>query len=126
MEIILIRFLHLQSSFLEYCIFISFVNFLESLAFFLKRNESIVRLFNNEINYLNESFPPKVFEGSVLEKFFFILPSCVYGFFVVEVLRGNLFYVQKWFLPIIISFVVLSLGVYLLWYFGLKKYEAYG
>ena len=99
------------------------INFLESLAFFIKKNEFLVNLFLNVL-FFNETYTPKLMAS--MTNLFYLLPTSIYGFFVIELLnnRYDLFLtLLPWF---ILSCVVLSVLIKLLWVFGLKRYEAYG
>jgi len=106
--------------------FYIYINFFESFAFFFKNIEQTVRFANNQINYINEFYTPKVFENTKLKDFFFLLPSGLYGYLTVEILKGNYFLSLHYLYYAIVIFVIFCVSIALLWKFGLKKYEAFG
>jgi ABC-type uncharacterized transport system permease subunit len=102
--------------------YILFVNFFYSVAFFMKRGEFIGNLFNRNVLFVVEDFTPKMF-GSV---FFYLLPPAVYGYFVIESLKGNFEIFLFYFYFIMGLVFLLVLGTFLLWHYGLKRYEGFG
>lgn len=106
--------------------FIIFVDFFYVLAFFFKEVDIVYNLFIKEMVYLNEKFTPNLFSGSFFKDFFFLLPSAFYGYFALEVLRGefNLFlhYLSFCLIIILVMFII----TLIIWHYGLKKYEAFG
>jgi len=101
-----------------------FVNFLESFAFIFKKNEFLQNIFvmSDEVVSI---YTPKTFESSSFRILFYLFPAA-FGYFMVEVLNNRLeqFY---YYLPyLILIFIFLSFGIYLLWYYGLKNYEGFG
>lgn len=106
--------------------YISLINFFLSFLFFSKGIDVIFNLFHNEIIFLNEKFTPKLFDKSFFSSFFYLLPSAIYGYFVIEVLKGN-FELFLFYLPFFIgSIIFMILITIILWHYGLKKYEAFG
>jgi len=106
--------------------FYMYINFFESFAFFFKNIEQTVRFANNQVNYINEFYTPKVFESSKFKDFFYLLPSALYGYLTIEILKGNYFLSLHYLYYAIIIFVIFCVSISILWKFGLKKYEAFG
>lgn len=104
--------------------YIVYTDFFESLAFFIKQNNFIIRI-SKDVAYLNDRFTPKVFEGTKLN-FLFYLPTALFGFYFIELVNNRFDYLSKYFIFIIISFLIFIFGNYILWKIGLKKYEAFG
>lgn len=74
--------------------------------------------------YFNETYTPKLMV--VITKFFYLLPASIYGFFIIEILNGR-YESFLIFLPwILVMYVVCYIGIYLLWRYGLRSYEAFG
>ena len=99
-------------------------DFFESIAFFIKQNNFIIRI-SKDVAYLNDRFTPKVFEGSRLN-FLFYLPTALFGFYFIEVVNNRFDYLIQHISGILISFLLFVIGTYIMWYYGLKKYEAFG
>jgi hypothetical protein len=118
------QFLALVLLFFSVLYYVVFMDFFQSTAFFIKENAFLIYT-TNQVTFLNEQFTPKVFEKSPLW-FLFIIPTALSGYFFVEVLNSR-FEELLFYLPYILgTFVVFALGTYLLWHYGLNKYEAYG
>lgn len=102
---------------------IIWVNFFESFAFFVKRNEFLVFLYFRLI-FFNEKYTPKIMES--VSKWSYLLSTSIYGYFVIEILNDR-FDVFFNFLPWIFGVgVVVGFLTYFMWVIGLKRYEAYG
>lgn len=106
--------------------YLTMINFFLSFLFFAKGADIFFNIFHREIIFLNEKFTPKMFEQSFFANFFYLLPSALYGYFVIEVLKGN-FNLFLFYLPyFILTIVVMLISTYFMWKSGLKKYEAFG
>ena len=106
--------------------FILYFNFFYSLNFFIKDTNNYIYNLSRMPEGIVFDYTPKFFESYKFGFFFFLVPSAIIGFFTIEVLRGNFDYFNIFYLPILCLFFLLILGTYLLWKFGLKKYEAFG
>lgn len=104
--------------------YIVFLDFFESIAFIIKENNFLIRM-SKDIHYLNEKYTPKVFENSFLF-FLYFLPTALFGYFFIEVLNGRTGDFFNYFIGILTTFLFFILGLYLLWKYGLKRYEAFG
>jgi len=118
-------FIFLSSLILFFGVFceVCMINFIESLAFFIKKNQ-FLREFLFKIIFANETYTPRILEN--LSRGFYLFSTSIYGFFVVEGLNGNfsLFILfLPWICLIYFGFIV---GTYFLWKFGLVRYEAFG
>ncbi len=126
---LLFYFYQFNFIFLFYFIFsaiyqIIFVTFFISTAFFIKNNFFLVDI-SSKINNRIKEFTPNSFRDNLFLKFIYIFPSALGSFILVNILKGNYLFF-KYFEVILSSFIFFILGTYLLWYYGLKKYEAYG
>lgn len=102
-----------------------FFSLFMSTAFFMKENSfflNIPRKLNNRI----KEFTPKAFENYSFANLIYILPTASTSFILVEFLRGNLEYFDIILKIVFPSFIVIVFGTYIMWYYGLKKYEAFG
>lgn len=102
-----------------------FFSLFMSTAFFMKENSlflNIPRQLNNRI----KEFTPKAFENYSFANLIYILPTASTSFILVEFLRENLEYLDIILKIVFPSFIVIVFGTYIMWHFGLKKYEAYG
>lgn len=121
-----------QNYFISFCILLfaifyyqMFVNLVQSLAFFMKKNEFFFESARRLI-FVNEQFTPKMFENSGFKTFFYLLPTSIFGYFTLESLKGNITQLQYYFPFMVITLICFIVGTYALWYYGLKKYEAFG
>jgi hypothetical protein len=104
--------------------YVIYIDFLESIAFFIKENTPFIRI-GKDVAYLNEKFTPKVFENTLFS-FLFYLPTALFGYFFIEFLNGREYIIVNYLHGILISFLLFLSGTFLLWHYGLKKYEAFG
>ncbi|MCA9460101.1 MAG: hypothetical protein KC550_06145 [Nanoarchaeota archaeon] len=105
--------------------FMAFFNFFNSIYFFMKSGHFFTEILFRA-NSMVKIFSPRVFDKLSISSLFYLLPTTINGFFVIEILKGNtnLFLT---FLPyLLISFFIFIFGIYILWHYGLKKYEAFG
>lgn len=117
----IISFVILFFGFIYYSVFF---NFFQSFAFFLKDNDKLFFMIQ-EVNFFSEKYLPRMFENMRFGEIFYLFPSSIFGYFVLMALKGNLIFFD--FISIIlITFLIFVFGTYLFWYFGLKKYEAFG
>jgi len=92
----------------------------------MKSNEFLINLFNKQLNFTIEEYTPRLFLETKFKWIAFLLPGSIYGFFTIESLKNN-YEILLYFLPyLLLSFSIMTIGIYLLWHYGLKKYEAYG
>jgi ABC-type uncharacterized transport system permease subunit len=98
------------------------INFLESLAFFIKNNRFLLEMFFHTI-YINEEYTPKVFEK--ISNLFYLLTTSIYGYFVVEILKSKFNLFIKFIPLILIFYSIIVFLTFIIWKIGLKKYEAY-
>lgn len=101
-----------------------FFSFFNSFAFFIK-NDSFMQEIPRKINNRLKEFTPNVFQKTSIYEYLFIFPSVFGSFILVEILKGKTYFFSYLYI-VIISFFILSFGTYLLWKYGLKKYEAFG
>lgn len=99
-------------------------NFIQSFSFFIKRNEFIYNIVFDTEGLINK-YTPKTFEGTSISYLFYLFPASI-GFFLIEALNGRIKQFLFYFPYLLFSFFVLILGTYILWHYGLKKYEAFG
>jgi len=99
---------------------------LDSLAFFIKSNNFAIDLHSN-IKQVYYRYPSIMFKGLVYKFSFFIAVTYVAVFstlFLFNRISYLLFF--KIILLLILLNIIFAFILYLLWFFGLKKYEAYG
>ncbi len=106
--------------------YLVFYNFIKSTAFFVKNNDFLIETFNIKLNFSIEEYTPKLFEKSLFRFIAFLLPSAIYGFCLMELLKGRATDFLIYIPYIMISFFIMFFGIILLWHYGLKKYEAFG
>lgn len=103
-----------------------FFNFFSSISFFIKEDGMITQTFSRDINFFIEDYTPKLFYKMKFYEIIYLFPSSFFGYLTIIVFKGNLLDFNL-FLPIVlISFIIMGIGNYLLWHYGLKKYEVYG
>lgn len=83
----------------------------------------MVRIYA-QVNQTNRSFTPKMLDN--LSFWFYLLPSSISGYIVIEILLGRVQLFYDIFAYIIALFCVLVIVLYLLWHYGLRRYEAFG
>lgn len=105
--------------------FMAWANFLDSFAFFAKGIE-VFKEIPYKLNTAVDRYTPKLFEGVSFFELVIIMPVTIHAFFVVEMFNGRVDVLSEYYILILGSFLMLILGIFLLWYYGLKKYEAYG
>ncbi|MCA9459381.1 MAG: ABC-2 family transporter protein [Nanoarchaeota archaeon] len=119
------QFLTLILILFSFLYFVVFFNFFNSIYFFMKSGHFFTELFFRA-NSVVKIFSPKVFDKLSIFWIFYLLPTTINGFFVIEMLNGRIGDFL-FFLPfILISFVIFIFGIYLMWHYGLKNYEGYG
>lgn len=98
--------------------------FIEIIAFFLKDN-SFIAVPIKRATWFFEEYVPLFLQNTSFFKFIGVIPSVIFAFLAVDVMRGNFEYL---FLLIAstISIPVLILVCIIMWRGGIKKYEAYG
>lgn len=101
-------------------------NFIFVFSFYFKGIHLLYNSFFKEVIYLNEKFTPVLFEKNIFKSFFYMLPSAFYGYFVIEVLKGNFDKLLVYLPYFIILNLLLIILTYLIWKKGIMKYEAYG
>jgi len=99
--------------------------FMDSISFFLKNNTFIAAPLKR-VNYMLQFYTISFFENSSVVKVFALFPCVMYSYIPIEVARGNLEVLNLYLLPLILSFIGMSLSIYFMWKFGLKNYEAFG
>jgi hypothetical protein len=90
------------------------------------KNSWLFRVGIFEVDKIGRQFTPKLFENYFTLNIFYLLPSGIGGYVLVEILNGNLEIIYENILFIFISIFFLILGIYVMWKIGLKKYEAFG
>lgn len=104
--------------------YIIFFSCIYSLTFFLKTGNTIAETIRR-VGYTSDEFTPKIFETTIFRNFFYLLPSSIAGYFTIEILNNRIELISK-FQPIIFLIIIIFIIIlYLLWHFGLKKYEGY-
>jgi hypothetical protein len=99
-------------------------NLFESIAFFSK-NQNVLQTVYDEFDSITLRFTPKLFQETFFKNIVYLFTG-VTGYFFVEILKGH-FEELLFFLPYILGVFIFScFGLYLLWHYGLKKYEAFG
>jgi ABC-type uncharacterized transport system permease subunit len=102
-----------------------FFSFFISTAFFMKENSMFVNI-PRQLNNRIKEFTPRSFENYSFGFLLYILPSGASAFILIEILRGNFIYSNIILKIIFPSFLLIVLGIYVMWKIGLKKYEAFG
>jgi ABC-type uncharacterized transport system permease subunit len=102
-----------------------FSSFFSSTAFFMKENSMFINIPRKLNNRVRE-FTPKSFETYSFGSLLYLFPSAATGFILVEFLKGNFEYIPIILKIIFPSFLIMVMGIYLMWKIGLKKYEAFG
>lgn len=106
--------------------FILFFRFFDSLAFFMKNNKLIARVYYDLDKTYNQ-FPFFLFEG-VLKKVGLLVGYSIYA--LLPILwyfnKIELSFVLKVNFYVFLICLVLGFAIYFLWEVGLKKYEAFG
>jgi uncharacterized protein YybS (DUF2232 family) len=103
----------------------AWANFLDSFAFFMKGIE-IFKEIPYKFNGTIKRYTPKLFENLSFYELVVIMPVTVHAFFIVEIFNGRVEMLINYIFLIIFIFFMYIFGIYLLWYYGLKKYEAFG
>lgn len=99
-------------------------NIFQLLAFFMMNNIYYIDLAS-QTNGISRQYIPKTFDGFSFN-FFYFLPSSIFGYFNILILKDNILDVLV-FIPYLIgSFVLMLLISFLLWKIGMSKYEAFG
>jgi ABC-type uncharacterized transport system permease subunit len=98
----------------------------DSFAFFMK-NHSFMRENFDMIQNLYGSYPVPLFRG-FLKNIAIFIPFVYYSSYVTMYVFGYINNLQLLVLSFYATLLMLFFGVilYLLWHFGLKKYEAFG
>lgn len=117
---------------LFFLILIIFLNillyfFIRSFNFFSFGFADFLIVSVEESVRIGETYPHKFFENSFFGKFLLFSPIVFVGSLIVPLIRG--YDIWNFDLQIIVLFsliVVFSLGTLINWYYGLKKYEAFG
>lgn len=100
--------------------------FLDSIAFFMKRNNYLLGLVSN-MNVTFTKFPALMFRGSWIWSLAQFVPNTYYTIYSISFLFGKLDYYSFYMmhLYLLVFCLVLGLGIYLFWRFGLERYEAF-
>ena len=104
-----------------YCSF--FYSFFGSFAFFIKENDFLMTT-SNSVNSIVEFYTPKMFQ-SVSTTFIYFMPSALFGYVSIEILKGNTLLLSRLVPFILISFFIIIISIYFMWKVGLKRYEAF-
>lgn len=113
-------------TFISSILIILIYHFLNSLGFFIKNINNFKESLMSQSIFFNR-FPAVHF----IEKFpylYLLFPQIYFGGFILNYLFGyaTLTLVTQMLFKIIILEIVLVLGIYSVWHYGLKKYEAFG
>ncbi len=103
--------------------FLFFYNLFYVLDFWLFGNNPFYDIFL-KTEEINKRFLPVIFSEYRFGSLFLFLPTSISGYFIFEILKGNLIIINYLYL-IIIIFIFLVVLNFLLWHYGLKKYEAF-
>ncbi|MEC8339078.1 MAG: hypothetical protein VXZ40_00505 [Nanoarchaeota archaeon] len=104
--------------------FVTFFTFINSMFFFMKRND--FGHFLHTIEGILYDFTPRIFENMKLGNILLLFPAAISSYFIIEV-ANNRFNLYLHYLPYaLLVFLTLLSSIVVLWHYGLKKYEAFG
>ncbi len=104
--------------------FMVFFNFFKSFCFFMKSNDFETIIFKT--NSVVRQFTPKAFSNLSTSSIFYSMPATVSSYFAIEILKGNYNELFFYMPTITIILIAMLLSIYIMWFIGLKKYEAFG
>lgn len=128
----------LKVNFVKFCIvfilslvgitaFLVIIFFIDSWAFFVKESYTLLSIYKNTYSFFRV-YPFSFFEDLRYASVLLIFPVTFYGSILTDYLFGykTINDVVGYLYYIIAIIIVFSIGTYINWHFGLKKYEAYG
>lgn len=106
--------------------YIYFSHFFQSIVFFIKDFRMIFNPIDTQVQNVVSRFTPKLFENYNLSFLLHTLPLSVGSYMIVVSLKGNVNLFMHYFPYLILLLIFFIMGTKVLWYYGLKKYEAFG
>jgi ABC-type uncharacterized transport system permease subunit len=102
--------------------------FLDSFSFyFFELGRILRRDLYNELHQVSRKFPMGFFENSKLELIFMFFPLYFVSTLIVPLFQGKQVPDLLFQISIILFLItIFSIGIWINWEYGLKKYEAYG
>lgn len=103
------------------------VNTFEISSFFLKGNIGLP-FMKNEIEIISKNFTYAPFENQFLisKVLFLFLPQSLIAYLTLNILLGEISYFSIYFMPLLFYSTIIILFHFIIWKYGLKKYEAFG
>lgn len=128
MEIEIINYFKFIFSSLALTIFyITFHYFIHSIEFYFKRSSSLLRKVSFEIHNTLSSYPFQFFQKFNFKYLLMFIPTLYVGSLLIPIVKGTEIWNLELQLLILFSLNLLfSVGTWINWKFGLRKYEAFG
>jgi hypothetical protein len=105
---------------------VQLLNMIFSMSFFIKESGFLFKLYYHNLNLAVETYTPKFFEKTSFSFVMNMFPVAFICYFFVEILNGRT--QDFWYyLPFFVLFgISCCIIIKILWYYGLRKYEAFG
>ena len=104
----------------------TFMNFIFSFSFFMKENRFLYTLYYHSTTGSVEQFTPIAFTNSPLYMFMALLPASIYGFWAVEVFKGNFEMLSIILITSLVGIIIFSMFTHINWKIGIRRYEGFG
>lgn len=117
-------FFVLSLMFLGWVFYSLFYLLFDSLSFFIKNTEFITYSFKI-FDYRLQAYTPAFFRDFKFFRLLSIFPCVLYSYLPIEVARGNFIVLDLYLIPVLMVMIFMTFTIYLLWKFGLKRYEGF-